>query len=138
MVQRANIVAYTNGCENYDAIAISIKSQRLKNWVQQFEACINEKRIIKIKLKLELLNVAEWDREPEDAIQKELLPDLPPSGGYENIVTARDVFSRDAFEYPVSTFSAVSAAKVILKNMTRHAYITTQMITDEGSVSPRH
>ena len=31
---------------------------------------------------------------PEDAMQIDLLPRLPPSGGYENIVTAMDVFSR--------------------------------------------
>ena len=55
-------------------------------------------------------------------------------GGNENLVTAVDVFSRYAFAYPVSTPSAVNAAKVIRDNMTRHAYIPTQIITDKRSV----
>ena len=29
---------------------------------------------------------------PEDAMQIDLVPELPPSGGYENIVTDMDVF----------------------------------------------
>ena len=30
---------------------------------------------------------------PEDAMQNDLVPDLPPSGGYEFIVTTMDVFT---------------------------------------------
>ena len=30
---------------------------------------------------------------PEDATQVDLVPELPPSGGYENFVTVMDVFS---------------------------------------------
>ena len=37
-----------------------------------------------------------------DAMQIDLVPELPPSGGYENIVTAMDVFSRFVFAYPTS------------------------------------
>ena len=33
----------------------------------------------------------------------DLSPELPPSGGYENIITAKDVFSRYEFAYPVPT-----------------------------------
>ena len=29
---------------------------------------------------------------PENAMKIDLVPELPPSGGYENIVTAMDVF----------------------------------------------
>ena len=39
---------------------------------------------------------------PEDAMQIDLVPELPPSGGYENIVTAKDVFSRHLFAYSTS------------------------------------
>ena len=66
-------------------------------------------------------------------MQFELLPDLPPSGGYENIITAIDVFSRYAFVYPVSNPTAVNTAKVIIDIMTRHVYSPT-LITDKGSV----
>ena len=69
-------------------------------------------------------------------MQIEFLPEIPPSGGYENIITATtiDVSSRYAFAYPVSNPTAVNTPKVILDIMTRHAYLRTLIITDRGSV----
>ena len=70
-------------------------------------------------------------------MQIDLLPELPPSGGYENIITAPDVFSRYAFAYPVSIPTAVNTSKVII-DMTRHAYLPTFFITDKGSIFVSH
>ena len=67
-------------------------------------------------------------------MQIDFLPELPPSGGYENIIYAIDVFSRYTFAYPVSNPTAVSTAKVIIDIMTRHACLPTLIITDKGSV----
>ena len=39
---------------------------------------------------------------PEDAMQTDLVLERPPPGGYENIVTAMDVFFRYLFAYPTS------------------------------------
>ena len=66
-------------------------------------------------------------------MQINLLPVLPPSGDYENIITAIDVFLRYAFAYPVSNPTAVNTAKVIKDIMTRHAYLPTLITTDKGS-----
>ena len=81
----------------------------------------------------ELLNLPEWDLGPEDAMQIDLLPNLPPSGGYENIITAMDVFSRYLFAYPVTDASATNTAKVIIDIMTKHTYLPTTLITDKGT-----
>ena len=67
-------------------------------------------------------------------MQTELLQELLPSGGYENIITAIDVFSRYAFAYPVSKPTAVNTAKTFIGNMRRHAYLPTLIITDKASV----
>ena len=67
-------------------------------------------------------------------MQIDILPELSPSGGYENIITAIDVFARYAFAYTVSNPTAVNSAKVIIDIMTRHAYLPTIIITDKGSV----
>ena len=75
----------------------------------------------------------EWTLGPEDAMQIDLLPHLPPSGGYENIITAIDVFSRYLFAYPVVEATAVNTAKVIIDIMTKHAYLPTTLITDKGT-----
>ena len=58
-----------------------------KKWVQGCEICIKDERIPNSSITTELLNLPEWDLGPEDAMQIDLLPNLPPSGGYENIKT---------------------------------------------------
>ena len=63
-----------------------------------------------------------------------LLPDLPPSRGYENIITARDAFSRHVFAYPISNPTAVNTAKVIIEIMSRQASLPRLNFTDKGSV----
>ena len=106
----------------------------VKNWVRDCEICIHDKRINNTRITAELIHIPEWDLGPEDLMQINLSPELPPSGGYENIITAIDVFSRYAFAYPVSNPTAVNTIKVIIEIMTRHAYLATLIITDKGSV----
>ena len=66
-------------------------------------------------------------------MQIDLVPELPPSVGYENIVTAMDVFSRHLFAYPTSNQDAKTIAKVLMNIMTKHAYLPTTFISDEGT-----
>ena len=67
-------------------------------------------------------------------MQIDLLPELPPSGGYENIIAAINVFSKYAFAYSVSNPTAVNTAKVIIDNMTRHAYLLKLIRSDKVSI----
>ena len=68
----------------------------------------------------------------------DLWPELPVSGGYENVFTAIDVFSRYAFAYPVANPTAVRTVKGVIDIMTRHAYVPTFIIIDERSVFLSH
>ena len=106
----------------------------VRNWVRECEICIQDKRINNTRITPELIHITEWDIGPEDLMQIKLLPELPPSGGYENIITAIDVFSRYAFAYPVSNPTAVNTAKVKIVFMTRHSHLPTLLRTDKGSV----
>ena len=105
----------------------------VRKWVNGCETCIKDKRINNELITPELLSLPEWTLGPEDAMQIDLLPNLPPSGGYENIITAMDVFSRYLFAYPVADASAANTAKVIIDIMTKHTYLPTTLITDKGS-----
>ena len=105
----------------------------VRKWVNGCETCIKDKRINNELITPELVNLPEWTLGPEDAMQIDLLPNLPPSGGYENIITAMDVFSRYLFAYPVADASAANTAKVIIDRMTKHTYLPTTLITDKGS-----
>ena len=106
----------------------------VRNWVRDREICIQDKRINNTRITPELIHIPEWDLGPEDLMQMDLLPGLSPSGGYEKIITVKDVFSRYAFAYPVFNPAAVNTAKVIIDIITRHAYLPTLFITDKGSV----
>ena len=71
-------------------------------------------------------------------MQMDLVPELPPSGGYENIVTAMDLFSRYLFAYPTTNQDAKTIAKVIINIMTKHAYLPTTLISDKGTAFMSH
>ena len=105
----------------------------VKKWVQKCEICIKDKRIKNTLITPELLSLPEWDLGPEDASQIDILPNLPPSGGYENIIRASDVFSKYFFAYPVKDASATSTAKVLIVIMKRHTYLPTTLITDKAT-----
>ena len=66
------------------------------------EQCIIESRIDRSLTRPLLQNPNEHITAPEDAMQIDLVPELPPSGGYEDIVTAMDVFSPYLFSYLTS------------------------------------
>ena len=65
-----------------------------------------------------LHNANEHITAPEDAMQTDLVPELPPSGGFWNNVTAMDVFSCFLFAYPTSNQNANTIARVIFTTMT--------------------
>ena len=71
-------------------------------------------------------------------MQVDLVPELPPSGGYTNIVTAIDVFFRYLFAYPTSNQDAKTIAKVLIHIMTKHAYLPTTLISDKGTAFMSH
>ena len=113
-------------------------AQLIRKWVMSSEQCIRESRIDPSLTRPPLQNPNEHITEPEDAIQNDLVPELPPSGGYENIVTAMDVFSRYLFAYPTANQDAKTIAKVLINIMTKHAYLPTTLISDKGTAFTSH
>ena len=81
-------------------------AQLIREWVMLCEQCIRESRFDRSLTRPALQNPNEHNTAPEDAMQYDLVPELPPSGGYENFVTAMDVFSRYLFAYPTSNQDA--------------------------------
>ena len=108
-------------------------AKHVKKWVEGCEECARDKRILNATITTELLNLPEWDLGPEDAMQIDLLPNLPPSGGFEDVLTAIDVFSRYLFAYPLTDASAIIVAKALIDIMTKHAYLPTTLFIDKGT-----
>ena len=75
---------------------------------------------------------------PEDGRQIDLVAELPPTGGYKNLVTAMDVFSRYLFVYPKSNQDAKTIAIVLINIMTKHVYLSTTLISDKGTAFMSH
>ena len=108
-------------------------AQLIRERVMSCEQCIRESRIDCSLTRPPLQNPNEHITAPEDAMQNNLLPELRPSGGYENIVTAMDVFSRYLFANPTSNQDAKTIAKVLINIMTKHAYLPTRLISNKGT-----
>ena len=102
------------------------------------EQCIRKSPIDRSLTRLPVQNPNEHVTAPEDAMQIELVPELPPSGSYENIVTAMDVFSRFLFAYSTSNQDAKRIAEVLNNIMTKHAYLPTTLISDNGTAFMSH
>ena len=110
----------------------------IREWVMSCEQCLTESRIDCTFTGPPLQNPNEHITAPEDAMQIHLVPELPPSGGHENIVTAMDVFSRYLFAYPTSNQDVKTTAKVLINIMTKHAYLPTTLISDKGTAFMSH
>ena len=113
-------------------------AQLIREWVLSCKQCLRESRIKPRLTRPPLQNPNEYITAPEDAMQIDLVPGLPPSGGYESIVTAIDVFSRYLFAYPISNQDAKTVAKVIINIMTKHAYLPMTLISDKGTAFTSH
>ena len=113
-------------------------AQLITEWVMSCEKCFRESRIDRSLTRPPLQNPEEHITSPEDAMQIDLVSELPPSGGYENILTAMDVFSRYLFAYPKSNQDAKTIAKILINITTKHAYIPTTLISDKGTASMSH
>ena len=108
-------------------------AQLIREWVMSCEQCNRESLIDHSLTRPPLQNPNEHNTAPEDAMQIDLVPELPPSGGYENLVTAMDVFYRYSFAYPTSNQDAKTIAKVLINIMTKHAYLPTTLISDKAT-----
>ena len=106
-------------------------AQLIREWAMSREKCIRELKINPQLTRPPRQNPNEHIIAPEGAMQIDLVPGLPPSGGYENIVTAMDVFSLYLFAYLTSNQDATTIAKVIINIMTKHAYLPTTLISDK-------
>ena len=106
----------------------------IRQGVMSCQQCIRGSRVGGGLTQSALQNPSEDITPTEDAMQIDLVPELPPSGGYENLVTAMGVFSRYVFVYPTSSQDAKTIEKIIINIMTKHVYLPTTINSDKGSV----
>ena len=69
-------------------------AQLIRHWLMSFEQGIQEPRIERRLTRPRLQNPNEYITAPEDAIQIDLVLEIPPPSDYENTLTVLDVFSR--------------------------------------------
>ena len=67
-----------------------------------------------------------------------MVPELPPSGGNEDIVTTMDVFSRCLFVYQTSNQDPKTIAKILFNIKTKHVYLPATLISDKGTAFMSH
>ena len=85
-----------------------------REWVISCEQCFRESRTDRSYTRPPLQNLNEHITAPGDAMQNDLVAELPPSGSYENFVTAMDVFSRYSLCHATSNQDAKKLLKMEL------------------------
>ena len=100
--------------------------------------CLRGSQINRQLARPALQNPIEYITAPEDVMQKDLVPGLSPSGGYDNIVIAMDVFSRYLFAHSTSKQDAKTTVKVKINIMTKHAYLPSTLISDRRTAFMSH
>ena len=113
-------------------------AQFFRDWVTSCEQCIRESQIVRIFTRPPLQNPNEHLTAPADAMQIDLVPEVPPSGGYETTVTAMDLFCRFLLAYPTSNQDVKAVDKIITSIMTKPAYLPKTLISYKGSASESH
>ena len=68
-------------------------AQLIREWIISCEQRLRESRFHPQFTRPPMQNPNEYITAPADAMQIDLVPGLPPSGGYEDIVTAIDIFA---------------------------------------------
>ena len=108
-------------------------ARKIRAWVINCPDCIANKRIDTRQIRQKMLSNTEFTFGPEDCLEVDILPNLPPSNGYKHIITMMDVFSRYLFAYPTQDMTARTVGRCIIDVMTRHCYLPTVILTDKGS-----
>ena len=98
------------------------------------EQCILESGIDKRLKNLPQRNSSEHITRPVNAMQIDLVPELPPSGVYKFKVKALGVFSRYLVVYTTSTQDARTVAGSSINPMTKHAHLPITITSENGSV----
>ena len=107
---------------------------RIAHHISRCTDCMQTKRTDKRSITPPMIDTSKLALGPEDALQMDIVPFDEPSGGYNAIVTAMDVYSRYLFTYNVVKTDAPTVARVLVDIMTRHAYLPTTVITDKGTL----
>ena len=106
---------------------------RIAHHISRCTECMHAKCTHKRSVAPPMIDTFKMAIGQEDALQMDLVPSDEPSGGYNAIVTAMDVFSRYLFTDNVVKTDAPTVARVLVDIMTRHAYLPTIVITDKGT-----
>ena len=86
------------------------------------EECVRKSKIDKELTRPLLQNISEHITAHEDAIQIDLIRELLPSSGCENIVTAMNVFFRNMFFYSTTSQNAKTFAIVLIRINSKLTY----------------
>ena len=120
--------------ENRQKNIVPSFANHVRKWVEKCQTRSKDKWTDISQTTTEFISMPIQDLGQEKVMQIGLLPELPPRGGYENIITAIDVFPRYALALPISNPTVVKTAKVIIDILIRHANLPTLIITNKLSI----
>ena len=85
-------------------------TETLLDYVSNSSSCLQVKSVQQKSLKTPLLTIAQEQCFPGDLMEVDVVGKLNPCGGYTNIISAMDIFSRYLFLIPMKNASAKNIA----------------------------
>ena len=67
-------------------------ANHVRKKVRECQTCVPDTRRDNSRITPKLINILEWGLGPEEVKPIDIQAELPPSGGYQNNITALDVF----------------------------------------------
>ena len=116
--------------EKYYFLGLAAK---IANHISLCRECAQTKRTPDSCITPPLIDMSQLALGPEDALQMDIVPFDDPSGGYNAVITAMDIFSRYLFAYSVTRIDTRTVTRVLIDIITRHSYLPTTIITDKRS-----
>ena len=106
---------------------------RIANHISHCRECAQTKRTPNSSTTPPLIDMSKVAMGLEDALKMDIVPFDDPSGGYNAVITAMDVFSRYLYAYSVTRIDTRTVTRVLTDIITRQCYLPTTIITDKGS-----
>ena len=109
-------------------------AEKTQKTLESCENCMRSKSTIESKIRPPLQKIYDPCNCPTDLMEVDIVGPLPASNGFTHILTAIHVFSRYLFAVPLRKPDTPSVVNALLSVFSKHAYVSTHILTDKGSV----
>ena len=105
----------------------------IRDFIENCMTCIQTKRTPDRNLRPPLQPVTSTTSFPGEMMQIDLIGPFKPTGGFTQVLTAVDVFTKYIFAIPLRRITAQNIVNALTTIFLRHSYVPEILLTDKGT-----